>query len=60
MNITLCHPSCAKAFEVDPRFLDDLCTPDQNQHISLKKILALCIVACFCITALLLAVTGYT
>jgi hypothetical protein len=34
MDLTLCHPSGAKDFEVDPRFLDDLCTPDQNQHIT--------------------------
>jgi hypothetical protein len=37
MDLTLCHPSGAKDFEEDPRFLDDLCTPDQNQHITLKK-----------------------
>ena len=37
MDLTLCHPSGAKDFEVNPRFFDDLCTHDQNQHIILKN-----------------------
>jgi hypothetical protein len=37
MDLTMCHPSGPKDFEVDPRFLEELCTPDQNQHITFKK-----------------------
>jgi len=37
LDLTLCHPSGAKDFEVDPKFLDDLFTHDQNQHIILKN-----------------------
>jgi len=37
MDLTLFYPSGSKVFEVDPRFFDDLCTHDQNLHITLKN-----------------------
>jgi len=37
MDINACHPSGAYNFEVFPRLLENMCTPDFKNHVTKVK-----------------------
>jgi len=37
MDVTACHPSGAYNFEVFPRLLENMCTPDFKNHVTKVK-----------------------